>query len=141
MFMSLSLASVGGLPKEEIPAGTGIYNLARQMGGSLGVAIITTILAQREAFHQSVLNEHVSMLNPVFVERLNALTGAFLAKSGDPVAAHNQALQTILGSVNMQAALLSFADIFWLVGITFLVTIPLIFLLSKGGTKSAIAAH
>lgn len=139
MFMPLNLATVGGLPKEEIPAGTGIYNLCRTMGGSLGIAIITTLLDRRETYHRSMLVEHVAMSNPNFRQQWQALTSMFSGHNGDLVFAREQAMAAINRTVTEQAAILSFADIFWLVGIVFIATIPLIFLLDRGGNKKSVA--
>ena len=57
MFLPLSIATLGSLPKHEVPAASGFYNLTRQLGGSLGIAILTTMLSRREAAHRSVLVE------------------------------------------------------------------------------------
>ena len=62
MFLPLSLATLGSLPKQDISAGSGFYKLTRQLGGSIGIAVLTTLLAQREAFHKAIL---VTKLNPV----------------------------------------------------------------------------
>jgi DHA2 family multidrug resistance protein len=139
MFMPLNLGTVGALPKEDIPAGTGIYNLSRQMGGSLGIAIITTILAQREQYHRSMLVEHVNPTNPAFNQQFQALTSLFTGLTGDMVFAQQQAWAALNNIVNQQSSILSFADIFWLVGVTFIVTMPLIFFLDHAGNPASVA--
>jgi len=131
MFLSLSMASVGALPKADIPAATGIYNLARQMGNSLGIAIITTVLDWREAFHRSVLLSNFNMYNPLFRDRLAAITAGFQAHGINFNTAHGQALSSLNNLLNAQASILSFGDIFNLVGITFLLSLPLLLLLQK----------
>lgn len=142
MFMSLSLATIGPLPKKDIPAASGFYNLTRQMGGSIGVAAITLILDQREAFHRGVLTEHVNLFNPAAMERINSLTAMFIGKGADHVTAHSQALSVIDQSINMQSALLSYEDIFWIVGVLFILSLGLLFFLGGGrGTKSAEMMH
>ncbi|HEY9732218.1 MAG TPA: DHA2 family efflux MFS transporter permease subunit [Drouetiella sp.] len=144
MFMSLSMASVGALPKASIPDGSGIYNLARQIGGSLGIAIITLVLDQREAFHRAMLVSNFSEYNPIFRDRLATMTGAFQAHSGDFSLAHTQALASLNGMLNVQASILSFADIFRMVGLAFIISLPLLFLLAnpfRGAAKEALNAH
>lgn len=144
MFMSLSMASVGALPKASIPDGSGIYNLARQIGGSLGIAIITLVLDQRQAFHRAMLVSNFSEYNPIFRDRLAAMTGAFQAHTGDFSVAHGQALASLNGMLNVLASILSFADIFRLVGLAFIISLPLLFLLanpSKAAAKEAMNAH
>ncbi|QYM79478.1 DHA2 family efflux MFS transporter permease subunit [Horticoccus luteus] len=140
MFLPLSLATLGSLPQRDIAAGSGFYNLTRQMGSSIGIALITTVLAHREAVHRSVLVEHITTANPATAQRMNMLAGAFAQHSADPVATHQQAWSAIDHLVSGQALLLSFADVFLYVAIAFIATLPLLFLLGKGGNKAAAAA-
>ena len=142
MFLPLSLATLGNLPREDRAASSGFYSLARQMGSSIGIAVITTALAQREAIHRSVLAEKITATNPETTQRLHLLTGAFAHHGGDPVMAKNQALQIIDRTIDGQALLLSFADVFFYVAVAFVVTLPLLLLLGKGGNKDAtVSAH
>jgi DHA2 family multidrug resistance protein len=142
MFLPLSLAALGPLPKQDISSGSGFYNLTRQLGGSVGIALLTTLLQQREAFHQNVL---LSKLTPYSLEtkqRLDLLTGAYQNSGSDAATAHQQALQTLQQLVNIQAAVLSYADIFRFVGIVFLCSLPLLLFLGKGGAGAkAPVAH
>jgi len=142
MFLPLSLATLGDLPKRDVAAGSGFYNLMRQMGSSIGIALITTALAHREAIHRAVLAEKIVANHPETIARLNLFTGAFHQRSADPVQAHGQALKIVDSLVNSQALLLSFADVFLYVAIAFVITLPLLFLLGKGANKQvAAAAH
>jgi MFS transporter, DHA2 family, multidrug resistance protein len=131
------------LPKESIPDGSGIYNLARQLGGSLGIAIITLVLEQREAFHRAMMVSNFSEYNPIFRDRLAAMTGAFQTHTPDFAVAHGQAIASLNGMLDVQSSILSFADIFRMVGIAFIFSLPLLFLLanpSKAAAKDAAAA-
>jgi len=138
MFMSLSIATIGPLPKKDIPAATGFYNLTRQMGGSIGVAALTLILDRREAFHRGVLTEHVNLFNHAAMDRINQLTTMFAGRGIDPLTAHKQALAVIDQSINMQSALLSFEDIFWIVGVLFIVSMALLLFLASGNARGQI---
>lgn len=140
MFISLSLATIGPLPKKDIPAATGFYNLTRQLGGSIGVAVLTFILTQREAFHRAMLVSRINPLDAAANDRIHAMTAMFLSKTQDASLAHAQAMKMIDGIVNIQSSLLSFEDMFWLVGMIFIICLPLLLLLGKGGGK-AVAAH
>jgi len=140
MFLPLSLATLGTLPKADIAAGSGFYNLTRQMGSSIGIALITTMLAHREAVHRAVLVEKITPYSSAAVSRINLLEGAFARHSADPVASHQQAIHIIDNLVSGQSLLLSFADVFLYVAAAFVVTLPLLLLLSKGGSKEAAAA-
>lgn len=140
MFLPLSLATLGSLPKNDVPAGSGFYNLTRQLGGSLGIAILTTLLAQREAFHRAILSDRVSIYNSPTNQRLEALTSAFQSRGVDADTARQQALAAISQTIDLQSAILSFEDIFKIVGITFLCSLPLLLLLGKGN-KSRVISH
>lgn len=143
MFMSLSMASVGALPKADIPDGSGIYNLSRQIGGSLGIAIITLVLSQRESFHRAMLLDNFNVFNPTFRAQLAALTAAFQAHTTDFNSAHSQAITSLNGMLNMQASILSFGDIFRMVGVAFVLSLPLLLLLGKpdGAKGEAVPSH
>lgn len=132
MFLPLSLATLGSIPKEAVSSGSGFYNLTRQLGGSIGIAILSTLLVQREAFHKSVLLSKLSPYNLATNERINLLTGAFQNGGSDTTTAHRQALTILENTINQQAAVLSYADIFHFVGIIFLCSLPLLLFLGKG---------
>ncbi|PZV10972.1 MAG: MFS transporter [Leptolyngbya sp.] len=142
MFLPLSLATLGSLPKEDIPAGSGFYNLTRQLGGSIGIAILTTLLAQREAFHRAILLATLTPYDPETNQRLDALTNTFKNHGSDAVTAHQQAIASLSHLVNTQAAILSYADLFRFVGVVFLCSLPLLLFLDKGGAGAkAPVAH
>ncbi|WP_319421183.1 DHA2 family efflux MFS transporter permease subunit [Pleurocapsa sp. FMAR1] len=139
MFLPLSLATIGSLPKSDIPAGSGFYNLTRQLGGSIGIAILSTLLARREAFHRAILSSDVSLYNSATNQRLDALTGAFQGRGMDAHTAHQQALAVISQTLDLQSSILSFEDIFKIVGIVFICTLPLLLLLGKGNKKASVS--
>jgi DHA2 family multidrug resistance protein len=142
MFLPLSIATLGSLPKRDVPAAAGFYNLTRQLGGSLGIAILTTMLSRREAAHRSVLVERISPLSHSAMLRVDSLS-AFFQKLGS--SAHDakfRAFSAIDQILNGQAALQSFDDLFRYVGVAFLITLPLVLFLGRGGSKEAAAeAH
>lgn len=142
MFLPLSLATLGSIPKEEVSAGSGFYNLTRQLGGSIGIAILTTVLAQRQAFHRAILLSDLTPYNSETNQRIDALTGLFESRGFNPVTAHQQAIASLSQLVNTQAAVLSYADIFRFVGVVFLCSLPLLLFLGKGKVGArAPAAH
>jgi len=142
MFLPLSLASLGNLPKSEVAQGSGFYNLTRQMGSSLGIALITTFLAHRVAVHRAVLVEKVTEGSPLTQQRVQAYQSYLGGFTADPVQAKAQALGLVDRIVSGQATLLSFADVFYYVSLAFLVTLPLLLLLGNGRNREAAqAAH
>ena len=141
MFLPLSLATLGGLPREDRQAGSGFYSLARQMGSSIGIAVITTLLAQREAVHRAVLVEKITASSHETATRLQLFAGGFAQRTADPVAAHQRALASLDSIVNGQALLLSFADVFYYAGAAFVLSLPLLLLLGKGGKTKPSSSH
>jgi DHA2 family multidrug resistance protein len=142
MFLPLSIATLGSVPKHEVPAASGFYNLTRQLGGSLGIAILTTLLARREAVHRASLVERVSPLSNEAMHRIQELTGFFQRLGASAHDAKYRAFSAIDMILNGQAALKSFDDLFAYVGIAFLITLPLILFLGRGENKAAAAeAH
>jgi DHA2 family multidrug resistance protein len=131
MFLPLSIATLGSLPKKDVASGSGFFSLTRQLGGSIGIAAITTLVAKQQFVHRSQLIYDISDLNPAYSERMSSGTSFFNANSGDPIAVHNQALALIDRAVDTQAALLSYRDVFYFVALIFLLTLPLILLIGK----------
>jgi DHA2 family multidrug resistance protein len=142
MFLPLSIATLGAIPKHLVPAASGFYNLTRQLGGSLGIAILTTMLARREAVHRSALIERVSPLNHTAMDRIHGLTGFFQKLGASAHDAQLRAFSAIDQILDGQAALKAFDDLFTYVGIAFVVTLPLVLFLGRTGSKEAAAeAH
>jgi DHA2 family multidrug resistance protein len=142
MFVPLSIATLGSLPKHLVPAASGFYNLTRQLGGSLGIAALTTLLSRREAIHRAALVERISPLSNAAMHRVDIFS-AFFQKFG--AGAHDariRAFSVVDQILNGQAALKSFDDLFSYVGVAFLISLPLVFFLGRSGNKAAAAeAH
>ena len=131
MFLPLTLATLGPIPQREVAAASSLFNLTRQLGGSIGVALLTTLLTQRQAFHRAVLVEHLVTGDALTLERVQVLTQRFTGLGFSLQDARDRALSLLDGVVNQQAAVLSFADTFWAVSALILVCLPLIVLLGK----------
>lgn len=145
MFMPLSIATLGPLAKKDIAAGSGFYSLTRQLGSSIGIALITTMLSRREALHRSILVEKITEYRSPVGDRLDMLTGAMTPHAGHSQVAHDQALGLLDRMITGQATLLSFEDIFAYVAALFILTLPLLFLLGgkpgKDAADAAASAH
>ena len=131
MFLPLQLAAMGPVPKKDIAAATGLFNLTRQLGGSMGVALLTTLLTRREAFHRAVLVEKLVPDDPSTIGRLAAYTQGMLANGSALGDARDKAHALLDTLVNQQAAVMSFGDTFWAVAALVVVTLPLVLLLGK----------
>jgi DHA2 family multidrug resistance protein len=142
IFLPLSLATFGPLPKSEVSSASGFYNLTRQLGGSVGIAILATILAQRETFHRAILSQDLSAYSPQTQLRLQELTGGFVLRGSSQATAYKQALAVLDRTLNVQSAVLSFGDMFFIVAVLFALTLLLLFLLGSGkNAKVASEVH
>ena len=133
LFVPINTVAFSFIAKAKTGYATGLINLARNIGGSSGIAISTTILARREQFHQQRLIEHLSPLDPAYQATLNSAAQIFQAKGADPAQAAAQAHGLIYGMVQQQTAMLAFNEVFWILGVVFLAAIPLVFLMKKIG--------
>jgi len=131
LFVPLTTATMAPIPKEEMGNATSIYSLMRNLGGSLGIATIATLLARRQQFHAQTLGANV---NPYSDSTRSALEGArtmFLSGGSDLATATQQSYAAVFGIVHRQAALLSFLEAFRLLAVLFLAMLPLLLLMDK----------
>jgi DHA2 family multidrug resistance protein len=127
MFISINVLAYEGLPQEKSGNASALINMFRNLGASVGISLATTWLARRAQYHQSVLAEQSSALNPHYQDALHGLTQTL--GGGADAAAH--AVGVIYADVLQQANLLAFLDDFWLLGAGSLALIPLAFVLKK----------
>jgi len=129
IFVSLSTAALARVPRPRMTNATALYNLVRQLGGSFGIAIIATLLEKRQAMVGLTLGENLNIFNPAFMERYTAIMRAFVAQGIPSNEAGQKALALLNGVAQQQAAVMAIAYAFMLIGILFVVTLPLVFLL------------
>jgi DHA2 family multidrug resistance protein len=130
IFTPLTTAAVSHLQQAQMGNATGIYNLMRNLGGSLGIAMVSTLIVRRAQVHQAMMVGHLSPLDPIYTERLAGVAKALAPQSGT-VLAQMQAQALLYGSMQSQASLWAFVENFRLFGFFTLLCIPLIFLLKK----------
>ncbi len=130
IFVPLTTTTMGHLRQEQMGNATGIYNLMRNLGGSVGIAMVSTLLVRRAQVHQALMISHVTPFDAAYVERLTSAQNALLSQS-DPVLAHLQAQQLIYNSVLDQARLWAFVENFRLFGLACLLCLPLVLLFKR----------
>ncbi len=140
MFLPLNMATLGPIPKHDIAKASGFFNLTRQLGGSVGVALLTLLLTQRQAFHRAVLVEKMASSDPALIDRLRMLAGGFVAKGSVLYDAQHQALAALNGIVNREALVMSFNDTFFATGAIIVVFLPLVLLLGNAEKGAKIDA-
>jgi len=129
IFVPLTTMAMGTLRNEEIGGATGLYNLMRNLGGSLGIAATTTLLARASQRHQALLVGHLTPENPIYREQLGALTAALTPQLG--AGAGDQATALIYQTLVRQATLLAYIDNFRLIALVCLLCVPLVFLFQR----------
>ena len=131
LFVPISTVAFMRIPRERMNYATGLFNLARNIGGSSGIAATTTMLARRAQYHQSVLVSHLTPYDPAYRDALAKAAMALQAGGSSGTDAAAQAQGMIYGTLLKQSSMLAFADAFWVMGMLFLVIIPLMFLIRK----------
>ena len=144
LFTPINLAAFSSLKGIEIAQGSSLLNLTRQLGGSFGIAILSTYLSRMNAFHYNILMSDLYQGNPALQQRLQVLTSGFVAKGYDVATAKTMALQAINYIVEKQSSTMSYNDAFLLIGLFMLFVSPAIFLLrsnKKAPTAAAEMGH
>jgi DHA2 family multidrug resistance protein len=130
------------LKVSELAQGTGMFNLTRQLGGSMGIAVMVTLLQRFTAQKKALLTEHVTTMDPISLGRLDGLVNGLIARGVSPSAAKQQALSVIDRQITAQATVLAFSRIYILSGFILLAVLPLLFLFKSGkGRGTPGAAH
>jgi len=129
MFVPLSTATLRLLPPQDVLQAAGLYNLFRQMGGSLGITALATLLDHRAVLHGAHLAENVTVFSDPARFRLDAIASGLAARGLDPAQAQEGALQILAGIVAQQSSVLAFRDCFLAIFILFVLLAPLVPLL------------
>jgi DHA2 family multidrug resistance protein len=137
IFVPLTNASMAELSPQEIPQGTGMFNLMRQLGGSLGIAVIATLLGRFTKVSKALLAEHVANGDPATMERLNFITRGLQSRGIDVLTAKQQALAIMDRQMTAQATVLSFSKIYLLSGTVFVCALPLLAFWKHGKGRQA----
>ncbi len=141
LFVPINTAAYAFLPREKNNAASGLMNLARNIGGSVGISLVTTMLDRRTQTHLNYLSSHISSSNPAFQSLLQGATQAMRAHGADAAFATRQAYALIAGTLQRQATMLAYIDDFRLLAISILLMIPMVFLMKKGKPGGGIAVH
>jgi len=132
LFIPLTTMTMSSIKKEEMGNATGIFNLLRNLGGSFGVAFITTMLARRAQFHQVHLVEHLTPFDRNFQAALPNISQILQGRGVSPSLSDQGSLDVIYGELIRQASMFSFNDAFYLLSTMMMLTLPLVLLMKKG---------
>ena len=111
----LSMATTG-LPKNEAGSASAIFNMTRNLGGSVGIALLSTLVTRREQFHSVRIGETVTLLTPQVIARISSLKSMLMGKGLDPTTAHGTALTILNGEVQTQSFIMAYSESFLVVG-------------------------
>src|SRR5581483_951427 len=132
LFVPLTTITNDQIPKEQIGNATSLFNLMRNIGASIGIAMVVTIQNRHEQMHTADLSRHVSIYDLLTRTTLNKIVAMLMAGGGsDRVSATHQAYSVLFNMITKQAAIMSYNDVFALLSITFAAMFPLIFLMQK----------
>ena len=143
IFVPLTNLALADLPMAKIPNGTGLFNLMRQLGGSIGIALSATLVQRFTAIHRADLMAAVTPYSEVTRERVAMITQALISRGELPALAQTKAIGFLNGVVTKQAMMLSFEQLFLLFGTVFVLSLPLLLLMhkNKGAPGGGAAAH
>ncbi len=131
IFVPLTTATHDPIPKEQMGNATSIFNVMRNIGGSIGISMVATIYARTTQTNTNILGAHVTQYNETARTMLRGMASAMPASAGDPPTAMKQALAAMFGMVQRQAAMLAFIHCFRFLAILFICCVPLIYIMRK----------
>jgi DHA2 family multidrug resistance protein len=131
IFVPLNTVALATIAREKMGNATAALNVVRNLGGAIGVAVMTTLLARRSQEHQSTLVGHVNIYDPETAERLRVWARHFAAAGADAFTAQKQAVGMLYREVTRQSELLAFADDFWILFVLFCGSLLLLPLLER----------
>ena len=141
-FAPLSAVATAGIEAENAGSASGLFNMMRNLGGAVGIAMLQTFLTKREQYHSNVLTQSVSLFEQATRTRLDQLTQYFVNHGvSDRTDAAHHAFVAIGGVVQKQAFILAFSDTFYLLGVALVVALMAVLFLKKAGHLDAGGAH
>jgi DHA2 family multidrug resistance protein len=141
-FAPLSAVATAGIEAENAGSASGLFNMTRNLGGAVGIAMLQTFLTKREQYHSNVLTPSVSLFEQATRTRIDQLTQYFVNHGvTNPADAAHRAFVAIGGVVQKQAFILAFSDTFYLLGVALVVALIAVLFLKKAGHLDAGGAH
>jgi MFS transporter, DHA2 family, multidrug resistance protein len=141
LFVPLTTTTMDPIPKETMGNATSLFNLVRNLGGSIGISVVETLQFRQAQAHIHNLGAHVNPLDPRAEGLVAQLQGAFMSAGTNPVTASHRAYAAVWGMVQQQATMMSYNDTFRVLGAIFLGMLPLILIMKKPRGKAGMAAH
>ena len=142
MFVPLTTVAMAAIPRERMGTATSLFNLMRNIGGSVGIAVTGTMLARERVSYSALLGEHMSPLDVGTRAVFEQARAAMMAAGADVTTATNRAYAVMNGLLVRQATMVAFVNLFLLLGLLFLLLVPLVFIMRKpSGPGGPMGAH
>jgi DHA2 family multidrug resistance protein len=142
VFAPLSAVATAGIEAENAGSASGLFNMMRNLGGAVGIALLQTLLTKREQYHSNVLMQSISLLEQATRARIEKLTQYFISHGvADQAEATHRAIVAIGKIVQKQAFILAFSDMFFLLGVALIVALAAAMLLKKPGHLESGGGH
>jgi DHA2 family multidrug resistance protein len=144
IFIPISTLNYVGVPRDKFNQVSGISSFTRNIGGGIGVSMLTNFLFRQGQIHRSTLTTHTNHANPFFERQLNAMTQNFIAMGASTSDASHRALAQLSAQVDLQSNALGFVNAFWILGLLVMFLIPLPFIMQRPSpeeAKASAAAH
>ncbi|HZT37427.1 MAG TPA: DHA2 family efflux MFS transporter permease subunit [Bryobacteraceae bacterium] len=142
IFVPLTTVTNNPIPKERLGNATSLFNLMRNLGASIGIALVQTYQFRKQQTHINILGGHVNPYSAQANHMIDALRGSFLARGADAADATRKAYDAMWGIIQRQAAMLSYNDTFLLLALLFVAMLPLLLLLRRPKTGGGpVMAH
>jgi MFS transporter, DHA2 family, multidrug resistance protein len=140
IFVPLSTTTMAGIPNEEIGNASGLYNLMRNIGGSIGISVVNTIVARHEQSHRNEMSRALSGANPTLHAQLQGMQQFLIAQGASATTALHQAYGLVNAQLTQQARLWAYVDDFRYIALGCFACIPVVFLLKKAVGKGGVSA-
>jgi len=141
LFVPINTVAYASVPAGKNNAASGLINLARNIGGSVGISLVTTMLARRAQFHQNNILNNINSGNGILHSMIAASTQFLISRGSSPSLASHQAYGLVANTIDRQATMLAYIDNFWLLGVTVMAMIPFVFLMKRVKRGGPMAAH
>jgi DHA2 family multidrug resistance protein len=143
LFVPLTTIAMDAIPREKMGYATSMFSLMRNIGGSIGIAMTSTLLSRHTQATTLIYGSNVTALDPTSQSLFAQMRGAFMAAGSDITTATERAYAAMYGMVMQQASMVSFVGLFQLLGVVFFAVLPLVLLMKRprAGASGAAGAH
>jgi DHA2 family multidrug resistance protein len=136
----LSALAAGSLPQREQAGGSAIFNIMRNLGGSVGIALLSYFVTEREHYHFSIIGNHLTKNNIKLAQRIDELAGVLAPKAAAAGLSRMQAIAEVSNTVRVEAYVMAYSDCFFIIGISLILAALALFLVPKPRSGEAAAA-